>query len=295
MNDLGNQEVDGAKQHQAEERPEVVFTDLPPTQERHRLLIRLKAWKTRLLAATYRLKCGKGALQETPLPRQRYRSSRGRVSLLMAAFALCAILLLLVSGSLQALLHQLSELVRAPTSPLVSHTSPPAVPILEKSPVSLSPTSKGTIGPLPASCPKANSLQRFASPADPLGVGGGPLWIAGFAGPTAALVHLQQAPPSQAGWYELLTLFVEKGYTGTIILQGINQLTHDPLLFSDPGSMNFGPSFTLALSNSTGRQFSPHGAWETTRVKVLVPAAGCYLLQAYWFSSSWTIYFAAGR
>lgn len=299
MNDFPNAEAN-------DDGPgDLEISDLPPSERSHYTLIKLTALFQRLrtfFTPTEHVSGNTG-------PRQTRRQRHIKIGQALTALGLCAALLLLFVGNAPGLrarfLGFFDPPIPTPTPTFTGYFTPPQgnVPIVVRRRKSL-PTigNQGPLGPLPGACPQANMLQFFLTTLDPPGLGGGPLWFTGFVGPTAALVDLQplgtslsHPPGSIIGWYEGLAVFIQKGFPGTIVLQGKSQSADSSLLFASSGSLNFAPSLTLSAQNFSA-QPALNGSWEMTSINILVPESGCYELLATWSDhSTWLRYFAAGK
>jgi hypothetical protein len=284
------------------------ISDLPPSKRSHYLLLRLAALKARwraLLPFFPRPAGQPGA----PLTRTQRRVRIGRA---LTTLALCAALLVLLAGNVPDLRTRFLTLFQAP-APAATSTSISSsisilpvgkgqgVPIIVERHGLVGSSVRETPGPLPAVCPQASNLQSFMTPLDPPGVGGGPIWLTGFVGPTAALVDLQpldtslSSPPGQKiGWYEGITVFIQRGFSGIIMLRGLSQEPGGQVLFAGNNVLNF--SDVMVLDSSTFHlENVPNGSeWQVTSINLIVPFAGCYTLEAAWPGGSWFAYFAAG-
>jgi hypothetical protein len=279
---------------------EIEFSDLPPSERSHYFLLRLVALKERVRAALPGLMPARTRAGAARPTRRQRRASVGRV---LTALGLCAAVLLLLAGNVPSLRSRLIGLFEPPIptqAPLIADTSnlfPSSNGVdIHVRRSNLAPIqASGSLGPLPATCPRANTLQSFESPLDPPGLGSGPVWLVGFSGPTASLVHLNSSQAKWLGWYQTLTLFVEKGYEGTLLLQGGSQANGAPLWFSDESMSNTNNSLYFDMQRTTDKQrFYSSGQWEFVPVDVFIPASGCYFLQANWSGGSWIADFAAG-
>lgn len=278
----------------------VEISDLPPETESHFLLLKLVAWKKRLLAVVQRLRSGQRSAQQAQHSR-RARRVRGRQ--VLAVCALLAALGILLLGNIIPLRTPLLGLLGIPT-PTHSATETNTVSsvnsmvqIIQGYQDATPPISSGpqTIGVLPNSCPKASELQLFNTPLDPPGMGSGPVWLTGFTGPTAALTRLQKVQSPIDGWYTTLTLFVAKGFKGTLIIDGWGQDMEGLLFFNTPGTTRANTPLTINLDSSNEKSLSSNGSWETMPLNIYFLIAGCYSLRAYWGADSWVSYFAVGR
>lgn len=288
-----------------DERFAFEISDLPPSTRSHYLLLKLTALKARVSAALpfhRRLRPHRRA----PITRAQRRAGIGRV---LTALGLCASLALLLVGNVPDLRTQLLTLFR-PSKPVPTATPAATVSIISSGqgvPIIVERHSlpgevvQGTPGPLPAICPQASTLQPFMTPLDPPGLGGGPVWITGFVGPTAALVDLQPLgtslshPQGQTvGWYEGLAIFIQRGFTGTITLRGESQGPGGLVFFAGNDVLDFSPIFDIDLSALRLHSLPSGSQWQVTSLNVIVPFAGCYALQAFWPAGTWSRYFAAG-
>lgn len=293
-------ETSDGKQQNALDNFEIEFSDLPPDKRSHFLLLKLTALKKRVRTALPGFRPARATAGSARPARTQRRASVGRA---LTALGLCAAVLLLLAGNVPSVRSRLIGFFESPvptpapliadTSNLFSSSNGVSITVGHSSLVPIGP--EGELGPLPSTCPKANTLQPFESPLDPPGLGGGPVWLVGFSGPTASLVHLNQGQERWLGWYQTLTLFIEKGYEGTLILQGGDQVNGTPLWFGNESMSNINNSVYLNLQRPTGNwHFLSSGQWEFMAVNVFVPAAGCYFLQANWSGGSWIADFAAG-
>jgi hypothetical protein len=284
---------------------EIEFSDLPPSERSHFLLLRLTALSEHLRASLVDSKHaqsrGGAKAGLARLTRAQRRAGMGRV---LTALGVCAAVLLLLAGNAPSLRTQLVGLfVPSPPTPtpLIADTSnlfpsSGGVHITVRHSGLVPIETQNSLGPLPATCPKADTLQTFESPLDPPGLGEDPVWLVGFSGPTASLVHLRPAQPRWLGWYQTLTLFVEKGYASTLVLQGGGQRDGTPLWFGDENMSNIDNSVYIDLRHpAAGQHFLTTGQWEFMPVNIFVPAAGCYFLQVNWSGGSWMANFAAGH
>lgn len=312
MKDSTNLNEEGTTHKDAIENFSVEISDLPPVEHRHFLMLKLVTWQMHIRALIVRLghaSTQRGNEKRPYLVRKQYRAKIGKV---LTTLGIGAALVLLLFGNIPDLRVYLvtmfeSRLSASPTKapgPVSEGTGRVPVIVEQSSDSVNTSTMQGSPGPLPSTCPQANTLQFFMTPLDPPGLGGGPLWLTGFNGPTAALVHWQpletpmsQPPGTFSSWYTTLTVFIQKGFSGTIVLHGTNQImdSRGELEFGYADSLSFAPAMNLSLSNSAGLHFINSGPWEMTSIRMLLPSSGCYTLQANWLASSWTRYFAAGR
>jgi hypothetical protein len=301
---------DAQEEAREDEQFALEISNLPPSARSHYLLLKLEEMKARvraLLPFSPRPAGHPGA----PLTRPQRRMRIGRA---MTALGLCATLLVLLIGNVPDLRTRFLTLFQAPAPAATSSTSisssasiftfgtdQQGVPIIVERHGLPGSQARGRPGPLPAVCPKASNLQSFMTPLDPPGVGGGPIWLTGFVGPTAALVDLQplatslsNPPGEKIGWYEGVTVFIQRGFSGLITLRGLSQEPGGQVFFASNNPLNF--SDTMVLDSSTFHlEKVPNGSeWQVTSINLIVPFAGCYTLEAAWPGGSWFAYFAAG-
>lgn len=291
-----------------DEESALEFSDLPPGTRSHYLLLKLAALKARVQAIFPFLRHPAGR-QRTPLTRAQRRMRIGRA---LTALGLCATILLLLVGNVPGLRTRLLTLLQ-PSAPTPAATSAisyssgsiftldQGVPIVVERHGQVLNPDRGTPGPLPTICPQADMLQAFMTPLDPPGLGGGPIWLTGFIGPTAALVDLQPLgtslshPQGQTiGWYEGLAVFLQRGFRGTITLRGESQGPGGLVFFAGSNVVNFNPILTLDSSSFHLESLPSGSQWQVTSINVIVPFAGCYTLHATWAGGSWDAFFAAG-
>jgi len=277
----------------------VEISDLAPERRSHYRLLELLAFRTRLLAITQKYRVTRNRAPSVPSADATRRVSAGRISQAFAVAGLVLVLGTLLVGNIPPLRTRILGLFETPATtatPALANasyfTSASGFSLSQDHPANISPSSgsQQIIAPLPASCPKANSLRDFNAPLDPPGLGDGSVWLNGFSGPIAALVHVQQATRPGEGWYETVTLFIAQSTTTPITFDGASQQTEGPLAFSNPDSTDVTPSLTI----SPQAHFITDGRWKTTFMDIYVPTSGCYSLHATWQTGSWTLYFAAG-
>lgn len=278
---------------------ELEISELPPTRRSHFLLLKLTQ-----LRAALRLPDSRTRKSVPPTLQQR-RHSIGRA---FTAFSVCIVLLVLLIGNVPGLRTRLVgflEPALLPTSTQVSYGS--SITIGKNAPVIIyhfgtpQPPTPSLISPgsMPTTCPQISTLQYFTTPLDPPGLGAGPVWLSGFSGPSAALNDLQPIEAQVVhtnwpdGWYETLAIFIQKGYSGKIVLKGSGQQGAAPVWLSRDTPLILGTTLTLSLDD--GSHYIADGQqWEMASVGIAVPTAGCYTLQASWDNNSWVRFFAAG-
>src|ERR1700692_2437025 len=94
MNEADQQPTNNHKQAETEDELEIEISDLSPEEESHFLLLKLFAWKTRLLTAMQHFRPARSVFQHTSLSRQtrRARLSR-RVTAAGLILVLCVLLI----------------------------------------------------------------------------------------------------------------------------------------------------------------------------------------------------------
>lgn len=268
---------------------ELEWSELPPTRRSHVLLLKLKRW----LAP--RAQGARSFPRAAAAPVR--RSLAGRV---ISVFAMCVVLLALLFSAVPDLRNGVLGLFTpASVSTGTAYVSTDLSGIDANVPVIVYPygtppaSFQSSPGAIPTTCPHMSTLQYFTSPLDPPGLGDGSVWISGFSGPSPVLDHLTPFPKPDQGWYQVLTIFIQRGFSTTISIQGSAQSTHQPIWFgkSDPSALTDSLFFNL---NDGTRYLTPFPRWAMTTIIVSVPAAGCYSLQASWANHTWKRYFAAG-
>jgi len=157
-----------------------------------------------------------------------------------------------------------------------------------------------TLDPAPKNCPSTPSLHNFDPATFPPGVGSSPVWVTGFSGPSARLVHLDDSrqQPQEFGWAYHLLLVEKADRIQPVLLSG--ESLHDgyPLLFEDGISIRGQKSVTAFFELAADHPRLPSKydtQWKAWTVIMYVPAAGCYSLEATWPEGGWQVNFAAGR
>jgi hypothetical protein len=272
---------------------EFEISDLAPTQRSHHLLLRF----VRLRAALARLRYTRA---RKPAPLSQRRHTLGRA---LTACGVCAALLVLLIGNIPGLRTRFVGFIASTPAPMPTQESRVtfgSMPIIINHFGTVPPdTSQSSPGPLPATCPQISTLQYFTTPLDPPGLGASTVWLSGFTGPSAALdnlvpINAQVAhAPWPGGWYESVAVFIQKGYSGNVTLQGADQKGNARVWLSKNNPQIL--SNTLTLNLDDGTHYISNGQWEMTSVLIAVSSAACYTLQASWSNSSWTRYFAAGK
>ncbi len=167
--------------------------------------------------------------------------------------------------------------------PLILDSNPP--PVLE---------------PAPQNCPSTAPLHSFDPPTFPPGVGDSPVWVTGFSGPYARLVHLVDArqQPQEFGWAYQLLLVEKADHLRPALLSGKSLDDGFSLFFEDGISIRGQKSVTAFFELAADHPRLPSKydtQWKAWTVIMYVPAAGCYSLEAFWPEGGWQVNFAAGR
>lgn len=148
------------------------------------------------------------------------------------------------------------------------------------------------LGKVPANCPPGNAPETF-SPDFSQGVGAARLhiWLVGFDGPTATLRFTGGVNFTTHGWPYTLMLAAAPDVTQPITLSAKGMFgATNTVWFSTNGVEN--ATGTLTLDPHT-RSPSANG-WRSWQFYVLIPSAGCYVLEIGYGGSQTGTYFAAG-
>jgi len=120
--------------------------------------------------------------------------------------------------------------------------------------------------------------------------------FAGYFQTIATLTSFTRANPPKYGWVRHVTLMLEGGANGPVMLQGAGLQDGMPLLFSDPYSEQ-SPTTFLTVNPGISPVSNPDGGLigGIASISLYIPAAGCYYLKASWAGGSWEAIFAAGQ
>ncbi|HEX7737092.1 MAG TPA: hypothetical protein VF458_19765 [Ktedonobacteraceae bacterium] len=269
---------------------ELEFSELPPTRRSHFLLLKLKSW----LATRAEVR--------RPFARKSTTPARQRLAVrALSMLGMLVVLLALLFGSAPELRTSIiSFFAPARASTTVSYVSTDLSGIDSNMPVIVHPfgtppaSYQTSPGAIPGTCPHISPLQYFTSPLDPPGLGDGPVWISGFNGPSAVLDRLAPFAKPGQGWYETLTIFIQKSFVGDIVLQGNDQHNNQFIWLSKKDPLALADNLIYNLDDGS-KYTVPFPKWEMTSIVISVPAAGCYSLQATWPNHEWKRYFAAGE
>ena len=154
--------------------------------------------------------------------------------------------------------------------------------------------------PAPQNCPSTAPLHSFDPATFPPGVGDSPVWVTGFSGPYARLVHLVDArqQPQEFGWAYQLLLVEKADHLRPALLSGKSLDDGFSLFFEDGISIRGQKSVTAFFELAADHPRLPSKydtQWKAWTVIMYVPAAGCYSLEAFWPEGGWQVNFAAGR
>ncbi len=188
-------------------------------------------------------------------------------------------------------------------SPRVSVSQRPTPPVMTPSPSSLSATpfrdSSPALGPIPYGCPSGSLPQNINSHFGPA-IGSSPVWAGAGSFDKRLPLRLEWSQSetsmyrTQYGWNHKFLWVIAARYQGIVTITGTNlrdgsflyPQAQDSALASTPTILLLDTrSPTIANRTDTWLQF-PGG--------LIIPKAGCYILEAKWSGGSWRIPFAAG-
>lgn len=180
--------------------------------------------------------------------------------------------------------------------------SPAAVGSVTRTPIIATPTPVPTPrpGPLPQHCPVSNPVRHTISPHLSSVIGTSPVWAAWVPGPNS--FHL--TPPANSrypstyeppyGWY-LTKVAWEVGpdYHQLVTIRGYELSDHTPLLFQ---FLNTTPTADAVLDpQHPDHPVSVIGTnWAEWGSDIIVPKAGCYVMEVSWPTGHWSLTFAVG-
>jgi hypothetical protein len=145
-----------------------------------------------------------------------------------------------------------------------------------------------SIGQLPEDCePGPDPVQVSDHVGD--GIGGDPAWAIGF-GADGTLTFNADDPYQDHGWLRKVLWLVRRSTTDPITVSGHRTDDGSPLWFAYPGPGGQAESLVLDPSTPDGE----HGDWLEYRGYFVLPAAGCYRLEASWPGGQWELDFRAG-
>ncbi len=170
-----------------------------------------------------------------------------------------------------------------------SAIQPSSIALTATATINISPPAvEVPLGQLPNTCPRGPEPMSVTGRYGP-GIGGYPLWVAGFAPPYASLVWLGAGEPMKYGWPFKVGWVAKRTYTGTVRIRGADLANGQPLWFNINQVDSISP--ILNLSGATTLQFD---GWTDFPSYVYIPRAGCYSLEAEWEGGMWRVSFAAG-
>lgn len=159
--------------------------------------------------------------------------------------------------------------------------------------------STPVIGPLPQNCPASHPTRQAISPYLSSVIGTSPVWASWIPGPN--IFHLTPPPNSlypstyeaPYGW-ELTKVVWEVGpdYHHSVTLRGYAVSDHTPLLFqfSDAPTADaiLDPQHPDHPRSVIGMHWAEWGSY------IVVPKAGCYVMEVSWPTGHWDLTFAVG-
>src|SRR5713101_4942976 len=263
--EVKRKDVDEFKDETTQSDSEVEITDLPPRQLSSVLekLVALGSWFAHSLPKSH-------------------------VWRLVTTGSAVALLLLMLLGGFPTIRNKALDVLLGPRSTLTAN-APPGTTLQS------AVAENSTLASLPLNCPSVAAPQNFDPVTFPPGVGASPIWITGLSGPPL-LVHREDINPSQDyGWAYHVLLVVKSDYSDAVLLSGGSQHDDFPLLF-DKEIVPQGQSPVTAFFqlNTQHPDFpSQYGDehWKAWEIRLYVPSAGCYYLQAEWLGGSWKVNF----
>lgn len=153
------------------------------------------------------------------------------------------------------------------------------------------------IGTVSATCAPGTPLVDFSSGETAAGAGGPDVWLTSSS-VQPGYIQLPQSNYTLAGWPVPVTMFIRHGFAQTITLTGHDLTTGYSLWLSPdantPGSITeAAPLATIVPTR--GLAHTRDARWDVWSGVLYLPGAGCYIAQANWPGSGWSIDFAAGR
>lgn len=155
-----------------------------------------------------------------------------------------------------------------------------------------STANASNVGYAPKNCPVISSLhsERLSPAIVPL-AGISPVWATLSGG----IVHLAgDAYDSNGGWPLKIVWEIGPNYNRAVMLRATNLLDNKPIKFDMTPSHQI-TIFPVLDPQSPGHPASVIGSnWKEWGSDLLIPAAGCYAVDATWPGGHWRINFAAG-
>jgi len=153
------------------------------------------------------------------------------------------------------------------------------------------------VEPPPTTCPRGPNPQPVSPDFAP-GLGQSPVWAVGFSsGASGPILLLQgESTVGDHGYYRKVLWVIQHGYAQPVTLSGSDSDRGDPLWFQigdkapttapkldpmQPGAYPYNPA-------------NPDQVFPEYPSYLLIPHAGCYVLEASWPEGHWRIPFAAG-
>jgi hypothetical protein len=153
------------------------------------------------------------------------------------------------------------------------------------------------VEPPPTSCPAGPNPQTVSPDFGP-GLGQAPVWAVTFSsGAHGAILLIQsEVTLGEHGYYEKVLWVIQPGYGHIVHLSG-SELTTSSSLWFQIGDL--APTTAPALDPSHPRAYpvnpaNPDQVFAYYPSYLLIPHAGCYVLEASWPEGHWRIPFAAG-
>lgn len=207
-----------------------------------------------------------------------------RVSKYKPTFLLVALLLLLTSCTSPGKQGTVPAATQLPTS----------VPTPTATPTPIPPTP--TVGPVPHNCPVSHPVPQSISPNLAPAIGSSPVWATWAPGPS--IFHLTPLPNSNTyipsyGWAITKAIWeVGPNYTHPVTVRGHDLFNHTPLLIqiddTPTASAVLDPQHPNHPVSVIGTDWAEWGSY------IVVPKAGCYVMEVSWPTGRWTITLAFG-
>ena len=178
--------------------------------------------------------------------------------------------------------------VGACAEPAVVSPGPPAVSIASPSSPPAASATHEPIGRLPDDCEPGPDPVPVSDHVGH-GIGGDPAWAIGF-GADGTLGFNPDDPYRGRGWLRKVLWLVGDTAADQVTVTGHRTDDEASLWFAYPGPDAQVTSLVLDPSTPDGE----HGDWFEYRGYFVVPAAGCYRLEAVWPGGGWEVDMSAG-
>ncbi len=157
------------------------------------------------------------------------------------------------------------------------------------------------LGPVPQDCPFSPQPQNIAPDQFGPAIGSDPVW-AGAGNfsklpTTPALIttsQIAQRTHQPEGWNFKFLWVIAANYKGQVIISGKNLKDEAALQYNVPYSAAASTATTLILNTQTPNLPNRTDRWTEFPGGLLVPEAGCYILNVVWSGGSWQRTFAVG-